>query len=168
MAEVVWSPAPGVLFEEPETARGLSFHISCSVVVDPVALEPAPTVTGYRAALTPEPGAPVLQVSVSASGINVTSAALAGLFGIEFIDYWIDGRVVQVKRWEDLPEAAQEVVEFRPSRTSQKTYTLSAAALLSDGTESRAGYQCTIQQDWTAGRDRLRREVDARRNPPRR
>lgn len=164
MTQVIWSPAPGVLFAEPETARGVAYQISCSVVTDPAALEPAPTVTEYRASLAPQPGAPVLQVGTDDGGISVTSDALAGLFGIEFIDYRIGERVVRIHSWDDLPDSAEEIIEYRPSGTAERAYTLNATAWLSDGTKVSAAYQCVVQQEWTAGRDRLKGEVDARRS----
>jgi len=165
MADAVWSPSPGILFTEQETATGLSFRITCTIEADPAAVEPAPTVTGYSVALSPAPEVDVLSINSDAEGVTVSSESLAGLFGIDFIDYWAGGQVVRVFSWDDLPEAAEEVVEFRPSHDKQRSYTLSVTALLSDGDSVTAAYKCVVLQNWTAGRDRLKEEVDARRHP---
>jgi hypothetical protein len=165
MATAVWSPPPGILFSEQETAKGLSYRITCSIEADPAAVEPAPTITGYSVALNPTPEVDVLNIDVEAAGVTVSSESLAGLFGIDFIDYWVNGQVVRVFAWDDLPETAEEIVEFRPSHDKQRSYTLKVTALLSDGGSETAAYDCIVLQNWTAGRDRLKEEVDARRHP---
>jgi hypothetical protein len=121
-------------------------------------------VTGYQATITPEPEVQVLDIVASASGVSVTAETLAGLFGIQFIDYREGSQVLRVLSWDDLPAGADDLVEFRPSTDQVREYTLDVTALLSDGSTALAVYTIQIFQDWTAGRDRLVSEVNARRN----
>lgn len=161
MLTATWTPPEGVLFAEPETATGISYQISCSVVD---ALDPTVTVTGYSASISPEPTVPVLTIAPSASGVSVTASTLAGLFGIQFIDYREGDQILRVLSWDDLPPGADDIVEFRPSADTVRDYALTVTAMLSDGRSVAAVYGIQIFQDWTAGRDRLVSEVNARRD----
>ena len=165
--EPVWQPAPGVLFQLPETAVAVRYAICCEVpaATDVLTGEPLPppTVQGYEVAITPVPPR-WLRVLAAPSGVTVAAEALAGLFPIVFIDCLRHGKIERVYDWQALPEDADEVVAFCPSRERQREYQLTVTARLSDGEAVNAIYSLVILQDWTAGRDRLRREVDARRN----
>lgn len=169
--QVLWLPMPGLLFREPETATGIAHRIECQVLPLPPAgddeadePDPPPEVTGYRASLSPAPQVAVLDITADAGGVSVAADNLAGLFGIEFIDYLRNGGIARITRWDDLPASAEEIIEFRPSRLRSRTYQLLIAAELSDGSEELASYTIIIDQNWTAGRDRLKEEMNARSN----
>lgn len=158
MQTVIWTPPPGPLFALSELATDVTYAVTCSVVDE---TDPTLAVVGYRAIVTPEQS--LLTVTAGASGVTVSADSLAGLFAIEFIDYLRDGQLARASSWEELPEDAEELVEFRPSREVSKVYLLTVTALLSDDTELVAEYTMTVFQDWTAGRNRLVEEVNARR-----
>lgn len=164
MPTATWSPSPEVLFSLPETAGPVSTAISVQVEgADPLTGAPAPiAVTGYQGSITPEQE--VLSVEGSASGLTISSQQLAGLFTIDFIDYLQDGQIVRIPDWDSLPESAEEVIDFRPSQEQTRAFRLDVIADLADGTQAYTSYLIEIHQDWTAGKDRLRSEVDARRN----
>ncbi|MCO7216891.1 hypothetical protein [Halomonas sp. OfavH-34-E] len=159
-----WTPAPDVLFSLPETSGPVSTTISVAVEgVDPATGLPEPVaVIGYRGSITPEQG--VLAVAGGPGGLTVSATSLAGLFPIDFIDVLQDGQVVRVPDWGSLPASAEEVIEFRPSRDTTRAYRLDVIADLEDGGEAYTSYLIEIHQDWTAGRDRLKEEIDARRD----
>ncbi len=98
----------------------------------------------------------------AATGVHVSAEKLSGLFGIEFIDYLQNKVIARIADWNDLPAEAEEIVEFRPSSEQSKQYTMTITAELSNKTTESAGYTMTITQEWTAGRDRLRKEINAR------
>ncbi|PAU79239.1 hypothetical protein [Halomonas salipaludis] len=163
-ATETWTPPPDLLFSLPETAGPVAFTISVEVEgVDPVTGEPAVVeVVGYRGSITPEQA--LLAIEGDADGLTVSADSLAGLFPIEHIDYRQDGQVVRVPSWEQLPAEAEELIEYRPSRAQTRAYRLDVVADLADGSEAYMSYLIEVHQDWSAGRDRLRSEIDARRN----
>ncbi|MDW0357808.1 hypothetical protein Q8G38_00600 [Halomonas venusta] len=164
MPTATWTPSPEVLFSLPETAGPVSTTVSVQVEgVDPLTGAPAPiAVMGYQGSITPEQE--VLIVEGDASGLTISSQQLAGLFTIDFIDYLQDGQIVRIPDWDSLPESAEEIVDFRPSQEQTRAFRLDVIADLADGSQVYTSYLIEIHQDWTAGRDRLRSEVDARRN----
>lgn len=158
MQTVIWTPPPGPLFALSELATDVAYAVTCSVVDE---TDPTLAVVGYQAIVTPEQS--LLTVTAGSSGVTVSADSLSGLFSIEFIDYLRGGQLARASSWEELPEDAEELVEFRPSREVSKVYLLTVTALLSDNTELVAEYTMTVFQDWTAGRNRLVEEVNARR-----
>lgn len=165
MARVVtWSPAAPELFRLPETAGAIEHAITAIVQeTDPATGLPAPiAVTGYHGEISP--AQPLLTVTPGASALTVSAATLAGLFPFESLEYLRGGQLEQVGTWEELPADAEDLVAYRPSRATERAYTLTATATLADGSEESTAYALVIQQDWSAGRDRLKEEVDARRN----
>lgn len=166
---ITWLPLPGPLFSKPETATGIDYIILCQIVAlppDPLSLtpvEPVPVVESYSIATSPEPPSGILTIMASAAtGVHVSAEKLSGLFGIEFIDYLQNKVIARIADWNDLPAEAEEIVEFRPSSEQFKQYTMTITAELSNKTTESAGYTMTITQEWTAGRDRLRKEINAR------
>lgn len=155
---VTWSPVPGELFELAETDVDVEHTISATVGTD--AYDLLPSITGYAATITP--AQVVVQVSTSLAGITVSADALAGIIPIQFVDYLLDRVPGQATRWNDLPEEAEEVVGFQPSLDASRTWTVNATVTLSDSSEHHASYTFTVKNDWTAGRDRLIAEVQAR------
>lgn len=162
MAIVTWTPDPAEpLFSLPETATNINYLISATATDDLGA--PLP-VSNYRYTLSPTPAAPVLTITAGANGVNVTAASLAGLFGIVFIDYLLHGTLGRVFTWDDLPAEAEEIIEFRPLSDAERQYTLTVEADVQGEGTVQAAYTLEILQDWTAGRDRLVEEVNARRD----
>lgn len=165
MARIVaWSPVPPVLFQLPETAGGIEHEITATVQeTDPITGLPAPVaVTGYRGDLSPEQE--LIAVAGGTASLIVSAATLAGLFPFDSLEYLQAGDLKQATTWAALPDSAEDLVAYRPSRIAERAYTLTVTATLADGSEESAAYALVILQDWSAGRDRLREEVDARRN----
>lgn len=164
--EVEWLPVPGVLFSRPETSGSVQFHISCLIIEGepPVGgpVEPVPTITGYAATINKQQS--IISLTISAGGVLVSADTLSGLFGIEFVDYQQNRVVTRIYEWKDLPDDADEIVEFRPSSEQSRQYQLTVTADLSNGEQVSASYAMIVSQDWTAGRDRLLREMNVRNN----
>lgn len=160
---VTWTPAPGELFRLPETETNVAYAVSVAVEEDdPITGEPTPVaVTGYQGAITPEQ--PVLDAADTGGELTVSADELMGLFPIEALDYLLGGVLETAGSWDALPEAAEEIIAYKPSTDSERTYTLAVTAQLEDGTEEHAEYSLVILQDWSAGRDLLKEAVDARR-----
>ncbi|MCS4503894.1 hypothetical protein NYO91_07360 [Arhodomonas aquaeolei] len=160
---VTWSPEPGELFTLPETAEDVSYAITVEVEEEDAATgEPQViAVENYTGTITPEQT--VMDIAGSADALTVSADSLVGLFPIESIEYLLGGELGEVDDWGDLPAEAEEVIAFKPSTDTEYTFTLDVTAHLEDGTTESASYELVVQQDWTAGRDRLKAEVDARR-----
>ena len=168
---VGWLPVPGALFSLPEIATNIAYNISCQVngmaAIVGADIEPPepPTVIGYSS----DTNAPdIIDVANDSHGITVSASSLSGLFGIVFIDYQENRNTTRVLTWDDLPSSADEIIEFRPSGKTERAYWLKVTAHLSDGGAEAANYTMIINQDWTAGRDRLLEEMSARNNSIRR
>lgn len=168
MPTETWAPPPDVLFSLPETGGPVSFTITVDVQgVDPVTGLPVPVaVTGYRGSITPEQS--IVEVSGGPGGLAVSAGDLKGLFPIDFVRYRKGDSVIAVPDWDALPAGADEVVEFKPGSEATRAYRLDVTADLADGSEAYMSYLMEIHHDWTAGRDRLKEEVDARRHQKRR
>ncbi len=163
-----WTPAPGKLFSLPETSGAINYQISCAIALAATALptDIVPTVTAYSATLAPLPTVDVLRITPSATALTVSAQSLAGLFGFDFIDYRDGDAIVRIYSWDDLPDAA-DIVEFRPSHDTSRDFTLSVTATLSDKRTVSATYTLQILQEWSAGAEKLRSEVNARSNQTR-
>lgn len=160
---VTWSPEPGELFTLPETAEDVSHAITVEVEEEDAATgEPQViAVEQYTGTVTPDQS--VLAIGEGPDALTVSADSLVGLFGIDGIEYLLGGELGQADAWDELPAEAEEIVSFKPSTEVERTYTLTVTAHLEDGSQESADYDMIIQQDWTAGRDRLVEAVDARR-----
>src|SRR5690625_4320160 len=163
MREATWTPNPGELFRLPETARQVAYPVSVVVEEsDPAGGAGAPVpVLGYQGVITPEQ--PVLSVTDTGEALTVSAETLAGLFPIDGIDYLLAGVLERAISWDTLPNEAEEIVAFKASTDRERAYVLAVTAQLADGSEVGAEYSLIVQQDWTAGRDRLKEATDARR-----
>lgn len=165
--EALWLPSPGLLFKGPETTQGFSAKISCELMglEDALTGEIAvpPSVLKYECLASPALPAQ-FNVAASVAGVSVSSRDLSGLFPIVYIDCLRAGRVERIYSWDGLPGDAEEVIDYHPSLESVKEYTLTVHAYLSDGEALNADYTLVILQDWTAGRERLRSEINVRSN----
>lgn len=163
-----WTPAPGKLFSLPETSGAINYQISCAIALAATALptDIVPTVTAYSATLAPLPTVDVLRITPSATALTVSAQSLAGLFGFDFIDYREGDAITRIHSWGDLPDTA-DIVEFRPSHDASRDFTLAVTATLSDKRTVSATYTLQILQDWSAGAEKLRSEVNARSNQTR-
>lgn len=165
MATVTWQPVNGgELFNQPETGGSVSFTISGEAeVVDPVTGEPGTEpVTDYGYSLSPSDPAGILSITADSQGVTLEASSLVGLFPLQYIDYLLDGELQRVSAWDDLPEAAEDIIAFRPSDSQAKTFTLTVTGEV-DGESVSEDFTFTITQDWTAGKERLQEEIDARR-----
>lgn len=165
MATATWSPTEGgQLFSLPETSGPIEYQfLATATAVDPITGEPAPVpVTDYDYELSPPDTVGILSISASSSGVTLQADTLGGLFPIQFIEYLMNGELYRVFHWDDLPESAEEVITFRPSTETEKSFTLTVTAS-ADGEPIEQSWTLVITQDWTAGKERLQEEVNARR-----
>lgn len=161
---VTWSPAAPELFRLPETAGAIEYAITATVQdTDPTSGLPVPVaVSGYQGEITPAQS--LMVVTSGTDALTVTAHSLAGLFPFDSLEYLQDGKLEQVATWAALPADAEEIIAYKPSRDTERAFTLAVTATLEDGSEESTSYALVIQQDWSAGRDRLRNEVNARRD----
>jgi|SRR5699024_5053042 len=166
MNSITWTPAPGPLFTLPETAGPISYAIQAALA----APEPdgngaggtPPSIERYSAAISP--AQTLFDTSASASGVTISAASLAGLFPIARIDYLQHATLHTIDTWDALPAGPAELIAFKPSAARETVFTLTVTAHLSDASAHQAEYSLSVQQDWSAGRERLQEEVDARRH----
>lgn len=165
--QALWLPLPGVLFQGPETTQDLDVTVSCKLIGLEDALTGGiaapPSVLSYQCSVSPVAPSQ-LDVSASATGVRVLGEDLSGLFSLVYIDCLRLGHIERFFSWDELPSDAEEIIDYRPSQEPKQEYQLTVYAYLSDGEVVNAVYSLIIHQDWTAGRDRLRGEVNARSN----
>ncbi|HCE4999829.1 TPA: hypothetical protein NGW16_004589 [Vibrio parahaemolyticus] len=156
-----WEPGEALLFQQPDTATGLSYHCYFE-------LSEGQTLNGYTWTMTPE--APEqFTITASNSGVTLTADSLAGLFVPEFIDYRDGHKVLRVADWPDLPPG-KDLVEFRPSGQSQREYTLTVTVSYKyshpdtgqeiEGSSSQS-WRCVVIHDYSTGRDQLLEYMNA-------
>lgn len=163
---MAWQPGGDLLFQQPDTATGLAYHC----FYEP---EPEQAVTGYTWSITPE-HPDQFTITSAADGVRLVSDSLAGLFVPEFIDYLDADQVVRVADWPELP-TGKELIEFRPSSTSQREYVLSVTveytetdpttAAKTEATASQS-WRCVVLHDYSSGHDKLLEYINASSNPP--
>lgn len=156
-----WQPGEALLFQQPDTATGLSYHCY---------FEPSDnqTINGYTWTMTPETPEQ-FTITVTNSGVTLTADSLSGLFVPEFIDYRDGHKVLRVSDWPDLPPG-KDLVEFRPSGISQREYTLSVTVTYTE-TDADSGlevektdsqsWRCVVIHDYSTGRDQLLEYMNA-------
>lgn len=111
---------------------------------------------------------PNVVIHKTTSGLNLSAPTLDGLFPILLIKYLRGGVIGECKDFNDLPADAEDVIEYRKDPNSPRIYTLTVTVtdtqLLPPLTsETTATFTFIIEADYSPGRDRLRREIDARR-----
>ena len=127
------------------------------------AAEPAPTITGYEAEVSPSKPAG-LRVDISSAGIVVSAPeAVPTAFPFVDLEYQIRRETFHCKTFEELPDEADEVIAFAPDPAGSKDWTLTATANLSDGTRHTAAFVLRLLQSFDTGRDQLVEAVNARR-----
>lgn len=156
-----WQPGEALLFQQPDTATGLSYHCY---------FEPSDnqTINGYTWTMTPETPEQFI-ITASNSGVTLMADSLAGLFVPEFIDYRDGHKVLRVADWPDLPPG-KDLVEFRPSGISQREYALSVTVTYTE-TDPDSGlevektasqsWRCVVIHDYSTGRARLLEYMNA-------
>ena len=113
-----WQPQD-TEFEHKDTDVNINYLIYYQV-------EGSYDVTSYQWTVTPIDSNP-FSITSTAQGISVVASTLSGLFKPEYIDYWEEEGLRRVDSWESLPPE-KEIVEFKPSSVSSKTYQLSVTA----------------------------------------
>ncbi len=159
MLMVTWSPLSGTpLLEASEEEVNLSLSVSASteggdaVITSFTLDQPAEIFTGV----------------ISGSNLTLTAPNLIGLFEIIHIKYRLNNVIGVCYRWEDLPPEAEELISYRKTRASVRTFTLTVTGEGTDGiettpTSSTTNYELIIRANYTAGRIALIAEVNKRR-----
>jgi hypothetical protein len=126
------------------------------------------TVESVSYVLTPNQLPAQVVITATTSGITLTAPTLAGLFPIIVIKYLRNGLPGESLTFDDLPQDAEDVIEYRKESASPKRFVLavtateSALSPTSSGTQT-LEYEFFIEGNYTPGRDRLVEEVNARR-----
>lgn len=124
---------------------------------------PTATITGFEASVTPNT-LTNLQVQTSASGVTLSAPeGLSEAFPLVDLEYQINRVEYHVKKWEDLPEEADEMINYQPDPSNQKDWSVTVRALLSDGTSESAVFTLRLLQNYDPGKVALKEAVDARR-----
>ncbi|HGY9586734.1 TPA: hypothetical protein ACOJQP_005203 [Vibrio harveyi] len=158
---MTWHPGEELLFQQPDTATGLAYHCYFELGDDQ-------TLTGYTWTITPEKP-DQFTITSAADGVRLVSDSLAGLFVPEFIDYLDADQVVRVSDWPELP-TGKELIEFRPSSTSQREYVLTVTVEYTETDPTTAAetevtasqsWRCVVLHDYSSGRDKLLEYMNA-------
>lgn len=124
---------------------------------------PLVTITGFSATVSPDT---LTNLIVNASNTGVTFSAPEGLseaFPLVDLEYQINRVEYHVKKWEDLPQEADEMINYEPDPSNQKDWTVKVTAHLSDGTSETANFTLRLLQNYDPGKVALKEAVDARR-----
>jgi hypothetical protein len=105
------------------------------------------------------------EVSVSVDGdtLTVSVDSFDFLFPVQSIKYLLNGVIGECFLWADLPEEADQIIEYLPATVSVKTYNLTVTAATNLATES-ADYIIQITANYETGKLKLREAINARRN----
>ena len=124
---------------------------------------PPATITGFDASVNPNTLTDLI-VQTSASGVTVSAPnGLSDAFPLVDLEYQIKRIEYHVKKWEDLPEEADEMINYQPDPSNQKDWTSQVTAHLSDGTSETANFTLRLLQNYDPGKISLKEAVDARR-----
>lgn len=124
---------------------------------------PPLTITGFSASVSPNT-LTNLVVSDSSSGVTLSAPdGLSDAFPLVDLEYQINRVEFHVKKWEDLPEEADEMINYEPDPSNQKDWTVTVTAHLSDGTSETANFTLRLLQNYDPGKVALKEAVDARR-----
>lgn len=102
-------------------------------------------------------------VSVDGDTLAVSIDSFDSLFPVESIKYLLNGDLVECLAWGDLPEEAEQIISYRPSAVSQRTYSLTVEATTDLSTET-ADYTITVTANYDTGKLLLVEAVNARRD----
>lgn len=102
-------------------------------------------------------------VSVDGDTLTVSIDSLEDLFPVESIQYLLAGELGECFTWGDLPEAAEQIISYRPSGVSLRTYSLLVEAVTDLSTEA-AEYTITVTANYDTGKLLLVEAVNARRD----
>ena len=171
MAEVIWSPDPATIpwfqiyAHEPWTQRitGTVASSGAGESGSGGSAEPPATITGFDASVSPNT---LSKLGITTSSTGVTFSAPEGLsdaFPLIDLEYQIKRVEYHVKKWEDLPEEADEMINYEPDPSNQKDWTVTVTAHLSDGTSATANFTLRLLQNYDPGKVALKEAVDARR-----
>ncbi|EOW9487947.1 hypothetical protein ACOCGL_003413 [Vibrio cholerae] len=159
-----WQPGEALLFQQPDTATGLSYLCFYELTAEQ-------TLIDYRWQITPaKPDQ--FSIESSGSGVRLSASHLAGLFVPEFIDYRDGERVRRVADWPQVPQG-KDLIEFRPSAISRLEYTLSVTVRYSEKDETTGqsvektdthSWRCVVLHDYSSGRQKLLEYMNASRH----
>lgn len=124
---------------------------------------PPATITGFEASVTPNTLTNLL-VQTSASGVTLSAPeGLSEAFPLVDLEYQINRVEYHITKWEDLPEEADEMINYQPDPSNQKDWSVTVTAFLSDGTSETAVFTLRLLQNYDPGKVALKEAVDARR-----
>lgn len=140
------------------------YPVSASVTASAEAGEEGGAAPSVTVTYEADPEMPA-QIEITASGdtVSVSVPDWNGVFPPEGIDYLLGDQLNTADDWDDLPEAAREVIEFRPHSTPIYQFWLTVHATSSEGDSESETYTIEVICDYTPGRDTLQEAVDARR-----
>ncbi len=127
------------------------------------ATTPPASITGYACTVSPDT-LDGLVVAASASGVAISAPdGLAEAFPMIDLEYQINRAEFHITKWEDLPQEADEMIAYHPDPSSQRDWTITVTAELSDGTSETGAFVLRLLQNFDPGKEALKEAVDARR-----
>ena len=177
MSGLLWTPdwtADPELLHVQENEKNIYATVSVQAAVgdasDPSA-SPVVVLNPTRLFWSLSPAGFPPQVTVTVTGLTLAIAApdFIGIFPMVRLKYLLPGeprdglKYGTVTAWEDLPNPVDslEIIEFVPHPIGIKTFYLTVWT--DADPNDKAVYEIIVRADFTPGRDRLQREVDARR-----
>lgn len=161
---VVFSPLSGTtIIDTDEAQTNVSALVSISVLT-------GDDITDVSWSVTPAlPPQAVVETDIAVDGesatLTVTFPDFIGVVPIIAIDYLLNGVLGTVTSWNDVPEAAEQIISYEKSITGPMVHTLSVDVTEtgSDPGITSASFTIRVEPNYDAGRDALIAAVDARR-----
>lgn len=159
---LIWTPESGPpWFDRLETETDIVERIA--IISDDA------TVLAVTHEISPATLPEQIEIVSDTTGVTLTAPHLLGAFPIRIIRYRRHRVEGQCTDFDDLPQDAEEVFEYRKDPNSPRIYMLTVSAtespesLTGSGQEIRV-YEFILRANYTPGRDRLKEAVDARRH----
>ena len=164
--DAVWTPENAApLVEATEDERDIVATVEVEAPIPEGELEPDEIVDLSWSASPPFPSQFDVSVSLmgSTASLTLTIPHFAGYFPILELRYLLDGVEGVCFAWEDLPEAAEDVIAYRPDPAGVKETVLTVTASFETAPQESRDYVIRVTADYSLGRDALVEAVDARR-----
>jgi len=156
---LTWTPentAP--LFDHLETATNISYTVT--VATDDIVIPArAYGISGFT--LTPNTLPDQVEISFSGHTLEVSAPDLMGMLPILSIKYLQAGVIHEVFDFDDIPDEADQVLEYFKDPTSPRVFILAITGFDYSGVVVKE-YELIVRGDYTPGRNRLILEVNER------
>jgi hypothetical protein len=155
---LTWTPENSApLFDYMETQANVS--VTVTVETDDPLLLSVPVILGYT--VTPNTLPDQVEIAFSGKVLEFSAPDLIGMLPILSIKYLQAGSIHEVFDFDDIPDDADQVLEYSKDPNSPRIFDLAVTASDYSGPETKH-YELIVRGDYTPGRNRLILEVNER------